>query len=436
MLKTSTIIPAAASAFGSRSRFSPISRLSPEALTLTLNRFHAGDIRQAALLWESIEQRDDLIKSVATKRKKAPARYGWDVELLEDSPRARRHQQALRDFYTAIRVTSVADRNEQGGFSLLVRQMMDCIGKRYAVHEIIWEPQLSASAGRPSLRATFQFVPLWHFENRSGRLRYLQSDNATSGVELEAGGWLISCGDGLMEASSIAYLFKHLPLRDWLVYCERNGMPGVRGVTDAIPGSPEWESAADAVRSFGAEFHALMGSGTRIEAIDLSSAGPLPYPLLVERMDRAIATLWRGSSMGSVTAEGAGISLQMKETEILEREDIVHLSGMLATQVDCWVTRHLFGEEPLARIALRHKPQGLSNEQVEDARSLLGEAFGKAFKRLGAQFLPEFFASRKASRSQPRSSLAARGTTQPDTADDTAGPPAASQTTAASAVRA
>ena len=35
-----------------------------------------------------------------------------------------------------------------------------------------------------------------------------------------------------MEACSIAYLFKHLPLRDWLVYCERNGMPGVRGVNN------------------------------------------------------------------------------------------------------------------------------------------------------------------------------------------------------------
>lgn len=395
MLKTSTIIPASASAVGSRSRFSPVSQLSPELLTLKLNRFHAGDIRQAALLWESIEQRDDLIKAVSTKRKKAPARYGWEIELLEDSARARRHQKALQDFYTNIRVTNVADRNEQSGFPLLVRQMMDCVGKRYAVHEIVWEPQAGNANGEPALRASFRFVPLWHFENRSGRLRYLQSDNATTGIDLEDGGWLISCGDGLMEASSIAYLFKHLPLRDWLVYCERNGMPGVRGVTDAIPGSPEWDSAAEAVRSFGAEFHALMGSGTQIEAIDLSSGGPLPYPQLVERMDKAIATLWRGSSLGSVTGEGSGISLQLKETEILEREDVVHLSSILAAQVDPWVTRHLFSEEPLARIALRHKPQGLSTEQVEDARLLLGEAFTKAFRRITSQFIPELFVRKK-----------------------------------------
>lgn len=29
---------------------------------------------------------------------------------------------------------------ETGGFSLLVRQMVDAIGKRDSVHEIVWEP--------------------------------------------------------------------------------------------------------------------------------------------------------------------------------------------------------------------------------------------------------------------------------------------------------
>lgn len=393
MLKTSASIPATRHTLGTRGRFNPVSLLSPDTLTHTLNRFHNGDLQAAALLWESIEQRDDMVKAVATKRKKSPARYGWEIELLEDSEDARRHAAALEHFYRTAITTNVADRNEQGGFSLLVRQMMDCIGKRYAVHEIVWKPT-AATNGDKRIEATFQFVPLWYFENRSGRLRYLESDAATSGRDLEQGGWLISCGDGLMEATSIAYLFKHLPLRDWLVYCERNGMPGVRGVTDAIPGSPEWESAAEAVRSFGSEFHALMSSGTQIESIDLSSAGSLPYPQLVERMDKAIATLWRGSSMGSVTDEGAGISLQQKETEILEREDIIHLSGILSKQVDPWITRYLFNEEPLARINLRYRAAGMSNEQIDTARSVLSEAFGKALRQIAGNLIPDIFGKR------------------------------------------
>jgi hypothetical protein len=31
-------------------------------------------------------------------------------------------------------------RTEEGGDSLLIRQMMDAVGKFYAVHEIVWQP--------------------------------------------------------------------------------------------------------------------------------------------------------------------------------------------------------------------------------------------------------------------------------------------------------
>ncbi len=89
------------------------------------------------------------------------------------------------------------------------------------------------------LTATFRFAPLWFFEARSGPLRFLPDELAYEGVDLAPGQWLVTATDGLMESCSIVYLYKHLPLRDWLIYCERNGMPGVRGVTEAAPGTPE-----------------------------------------------------------------------------------------------------------------------------------------------------------------------------------------------------
>ncbi len=125
---------------------------------------------------------------------------------------------------------------------------------------------------------------MFFFENKDGHLHYVEGDKK---VPLKSDEWLVTTGDGLMESCSIAYLFKHLPLRDWLIYCERNGMPGVKGVTHARPGSEEWEIAREAVQNFGAEFHALMTAGTDIQAIDISGRGELPYPKLVERMDRA-----------------------------------------------------------------------------------------------------------------------------------------------------
>jgi hypothetical protein len=79
------------------------------------------------------------------------------------------------------------------------------------------------------------------FENRDGRLMFLLNEGATEGIDLEPGVWLVTVSDGLMEACSIAYLFKHLPLRDWLAYCERNGMLSVKGITDAPPNSTQLE---------------------------------------------------------------------------------------------------------------------------------------------------------------------------------------------------
>jgi hypothetical protein len=131
-------------------------------------------------------------------------------------------------------------------------------------------------------------------------------------------------------------------------------MPGVKGITDAPPNSAQWERARDAVEDFGAEFHALMSRGTDIEAIDLSSRGELPYPALIDRMDRAIAALWRGSDLATLSRQnGAGASMQADETAILEEDDAAMISETLNVQVGKFVLKYLFGDgEIKARIRL------------------------------------------------------------------------------------
>ncbi|MDR1255773.1 MAG: DUF935 domain-containing protein [Puniceicoccales bacterium] len=348
-----------------RARFNPIKTLTPDSLSNMLDGFTAGYLKSAALTWEAIERRDDVIRGVASKRKKSISRLNWEVLTLDDSDLAKKQKEALEYFYDHLTTTNACDGNERGGFKLLIRQMMDAIGKKYAIHEMIFSPQTGSDSLQ--LTANFRFVPLWFFENRDGHLKFLLNEGATEGVELEPGAWLVTVGDGLMEACSIAYLFKHLPLRDWLVYCERNGMPGVKGVTDAPPNSAQWERARDAVEDFGAEFHALMSRGTDIEAIDLSSRGELPYPALVSRMDRAIVALWRGSDLATLSRQsGTGASLQSNESAILEEDDAVMISETLNEQVDKFVLRYLFDNEGIrAYIRLIPDPKKNIREELE-----------------------------------------------------------------------
>jgi phage gp29-like protein len=340
-----------------RARFNPIKTLTPDSLSHMLDSFAAGYLKSAALAWEAIERRDDVIQGVASKRKKSISRLNWEVLCTDNSDLARNQKCALEYFYNNLSATNACDSNENGGMALLIRQMMDAIGKKYAVHEIIFEPHeisdgenFSQSSRLPSmlLTATFRFVPLWFFENRDGKLKFLADEGANESTALEPGSWLVTTGDGLMEACSIAYIFKHLPLRDWLVYCERNGMPGIRGITDAAPNTEQWEAARSAVEDFGAEFSALMSRGTDIEAIDLSTRGELPYGELIDRMDRAIAALWRGSDLATLSRQNsAGASLQADETAILEADDAGMISETLNSQVDKFIIKYLFGSVPI-----------------------------------------------------------------------------------------
>jgi phage gp29-like protein len=112
-----------------------------------LDGFASGDLKSAALTWNAIERRDDVLKGVASKRKKSVSRRNWEVLTLDDSHLANRQKEALEHFDGSLMATSACDGNEWGGFKLLIRQMMDAIGKKYAIHDIMFSPQVGSSPG-------------------------------------------------------------------------------------------------------------------------------------------------------------------------------------------------------------------------------------------------------------------------------------------------
>ena len=368
-MKTNTYVTPLRRDSLARLNWNPIRSLTPTSLARILDDFHAGKLRQAALVWDAIERRDDLLQGVISKRKKSISRLDWEILTLDNSEEAARQKEILEQFYNHLSCINAYDENERGGLPLLIRQMMDAVGKRYAVHEVVFKP--FQKDGQSLLTAEFRFVPLFFFENKDGRLHFV-GDKGNKDIPLSSDEWLITTGDGLMESCSIAYLFKHLPLRDWLIYCERNGMPGVKGITQARPGSAEWEIAREAVQNFGAEFHALMSAGTDIQAIDISGKGELPYPKLVERMDRAMAALWRGSDLTTLGRENAvGVTQQRNERDLLEEDDAQMISDTLNEQVDRAVLRHLEKIEfPKAYFHLKPSPNKNLNNDLAILKTL------------------------------------------------------------------
>jgi hypothetical protein len=377
------------------SRFDPLRNLTPDILSRQLDAFESGYLREAVETWDAIEKRDDLLKSVIPKRKKSISRHGWEVYVPRHTERsqlaeAAEHKQALEHFYRNLTCTNAIDANERGAFKLLIRQMMDAVGKRYAVHEIVWKP--SESEG---LTAEFRFVPLSYFENTTGALRFLDSDGAIEGRPLEPGAWLVTAGEGLMVASSVAWMFKNLSLKDWLEFSQRHGTPALHGTTIAARDSADWNEFRDTVNDLLAGQSAITNSTDAIKVLDLAQGGQIPFPILTERMDRMMAALWRGADLSTLSREhGYGASLQDRESCLLEEDDCELISETLNERVDAWVIRYLFGKDvkPLARVRVLPAPRECSEYDLRVDQFLLTNgaplSLNETLERYGRE-LPE-----------------------------------------------
>lgn len=326
--------------------------LTPELLSRQLDAFRSGRLRDAVLTWERMEDRDETVRIASSKRKKAVARHGYEVLTLNESAAAQEHRKTLEYFYEHLQVTHALDENERGGFQLLVRQMMDAIGKKYAVHEIVWKP-----GDNSTLSAELRFVPLWCFENTTGNLHFKPTEFGSETIPLEPGGWMISVGEGLMMACSIACLFKQLPLQDWLAYCQQHGTPAVVGTSSADRGTAEWSDMLEALQEFSQNTSVLISPSESIQVISRGNAGTLPFPALVEEMTRSIISLWRGGDLSTRSIHyGTGASMQQDEAILLEMDDSEWISETLHAYLDSWIIHYTFGQNvrPLARVHLRN----------------------------------------------------------------------------------
>ena len=331
-----------------RTRFNPLPGLTPDGLTRQIDEFRAGYLRNLALTMDAMEERDDLLAAVIPKAKAAPTIHGWEISTVDtenegDATKAAAQKEALEYFYNNLRATSAIEQDLLGGIELLLEQMMDAKGKRYSCHNLVWK-----SDGRGRYTVTAHHVPLWFFEARNGKLRFLQDAYGVVGEDLKPGAWMVSVGRGLMIPCAVAWMFKHLPLRDWLLYCRRHGLPGIEGVTDAVVGSAEYDKLrAAVVAAAGGEFAWIRSQNQQINKIDFGADGDLPFPALVDRMDRAMSAIWRGGDLSTMSKgqQAIGAQGQKDEGDIIEARDAKWLSGQLNMRLDRLVLDYIFGED-------------------------------------------------------------------------------------------
>jgi phage gp29-like protein len=381
-----------------QTRFNPLRSLTPERLATALDSHAAGWLREAALIFETIEQREAIVRSVMTKRRAAVARRDWQVIVPDaENPNAEAHKATLEYFYNNLTVTDATDLNVRTGMSGLLRQMMDAIIQRYAVHEIVWKP------GAEGLTAELRRVPIYFFENRTGKLRFTGPENRVDGTELEEDGWMVTVADGLGEALSICWMFKRLGIQDLLAFSEKFSVPGVLGRTTAKKDSPEGLAMRDSVLDYASEWVGCIygddGSiQNPVQIIQSPSGASLPPMTIAEYFDRMIATLVRGGDLSTISRNnGNGSNPQQDDADALLEDDCAMVSETLQTQLDRLVIRMVHGDETPAAYVVVNPPsnqdltrdlavdEGLARLGIKQDLADLAERYGRETQDLKTQ---------------------------------------------------
>jgi len=356
-----------------QSRYNALLGADPKKVISAITAYNAGRLAELALIIEEYELRDDKMRTCSKKLRASVARCDYSIlkrKGYEGDKRAELHAEILQRFWSGVKATSRFKQDECGGFALLVKQMMEAESMGFTVHEIIWR-----ILGNGELAAEFIKIPLWHFENKTGKLRFLETTSETDGIEMKEGEWLVSTGDGIGIAASICACLKRCTLGDWAVFCERCGMPFFIGKTNAGYQTKQWNNLNAALAAIGRDARLLVDKATEIQAIQTGGNGNQPYSPLVEWADRAISSLYRGADLSTMSgeAQATGASLQGDEMGIIEQDACQRLSETLHEKVEKFVIRFVTGDtEPLARIKIEPMKKPNIETEIKIDRHLIG----------------------------------------------------------------
>jgi len=362
-LKTASVIaPVGGAQYVSttyESRWNPLRGLAPEILVQYIEMYEAGNFIWQDRTMRAMERRDDTWKIAAAKARKDVSRRKWNVVPLqgfEQDDEATRQVETLKAFYSSVQSMDHDCRNIVRGMRGLIEGAMHAYNDGFTVFEIIWQPSASG------LSAQLIRCPLEWFRLKQGVMCFVK-DMMTE-EPLKPNEWIVTRGEGVGITCSVAYMLKKMALADWAVYSGRCGHPGIHGKTNAAKGTDQWNNFVGALKAFGKEWACATGLEDVIEKIDLSVAGTLPYPALVERMDRAIASLQRGADLSTIssgTGTGRGASLQGDEADLICADTCEMITESFRSQIDPTVLRWAFGDGVEIKAGFRLLPPEAKN---------------------------------------------------------------------------
>lgn len=292
----------------------PSNGLTPVKLAEIFKEADAGDVLRQMELFEEMEEKDPHLFSQLQTRKNAVTGLDFEIIPFSDDPRDKEIADFIEEQINGIE--SLED---------VETDLLDAIGKGFAVSEIMWGYDEGHVVVR-EITSRHQKRFFWDSLDDSFKVR---TKDAPEGILLPANKFIVhrykarsghTSRAGILRVVAWMYLFKNYDLKDWVSFAEVYGLPLRLG--KYAPGASEADKVAlmQALIQIGADAAGIIPDGTSIDFIttEKTSSSDL-YERLARYCDEQISKAILGQTL---TSDSGGGSYAQSKTHNDVRHDL------------------------------------------------------------------------------------------------------------------
>ena len=288
-------------------------------------------------LFEEMERKDANISSDLGTRKRSV--IGLDWEIIPAS-------QEAGDQTPAAFIGKSLDGLR--GFSRNLYQLLDAVGKGFAVSEILWGPTPDGRIGIAAIKSRHQRRFVF---DADAQLRLLADADTTAGTAVPPRKFLVHSfegqhenpyGNGILSTIYWYYWFKKNAIKFWALYAEKFGGPTAVGKYPAGTESPARAALLSALRAIQQETAVIIPATMTVEFLEAQRRGTIDtYSEFLAYLDQQETKAILGQTLTSGEGQRSG-SLALGRVHADVRQDILEadaesLAGVVNDQLIPWL---------------------------------------------------------------------------------------------------
>ncbi|MBR2426785.1 MAG: DUF935 family protein [Lentisphaeria bacterium] len=360
--------------------------LNPVEIEDIIRRADAGSPADLCRLASELEEKNwDIRNSMAT-RCNALLGCEWYVtpppgaQEPEGENIARHFQDSLQ---------RAGELNEFDTFEELLEDLSHAIIAPYAVSEIIWDgPELIG----------FRNIPGHHFTFHDSLEPRLITQDHPEGILLPPHKFLIhhhtrTCGDicrgGLIRTLAWLHCFQSYPMKDWLAFAERYGMPFIVAKLDRSAYEKDRMTVQKAIRNFGPRGGGVFSKSMEIELLQAGAGNSSAvYEAIITHISEAITKVILGQLASSGKAAGlSGGDAQSKVRQDILEADAKKMEATIRAGIAApWTAYHYGPDAPVPVVRFRVEPPEDLTEFARTLESLHHAGFDADPEEIGKRF--------------------------------------------------